>query len=168
VTCASCKATFASLPDINRKEYALWLDQEQPLCRCQRISVSDHSPGPVEDAETLVRIVVVPYHFNRKTGSLKPSVLTHAESIGMSVFREERANNDEIRATAMTLVQNARAAMAAKPAGVLGLLRINCEAIRTFCWEAETDPCYCVCDTARADAPAHADAFQRVAMCPMK
>jgi hypothetical protein len=163
VSCTTCRATFAALAGTKREEHALRLDQEEPRCRCQRISVSEHSPGPVHDTETLIRIVIVPYHINRKTGLLKASVLTHAGSIGMSVFREESASNDEIRAAAMTLVQNARKAKAPTAAGILGLLKINCGEIRTFCWERETDPCYCVYDTATKDAPAHADAFQRVA-----
>jgi hypothetical protein len=165
VSCTTCRTTFAALAGTDKKEHALRLDQEEPTCRCQRVSVSAHSPGPVDDTETLIRIVIVPHHVG-KMGSLKASVLTHTENIGMSVFREERATDDEIRATATTLVQNARKAMPAKPVGVLGLLRMKCAEIRTFCWEPETDPCYCVYDTAKEEAPAHADAFQRIANVP--
>jgi hypothetical protein len=79
----------------------------------------------------------------------------------MSIFREERATDAEIRAAAARLVQSARAAR--PTAGVLGLLRIKCDQIRSFCWERETDPSYCVYDTATESAPAHADTFQRIA-----
>jgi hypothetical protein len=156
------------MAEINPKEHALWLDREEPGCRCQRVSVSGLSPGPVADSETLIRIVL-PQHIFQKTGLLKPSVLTHAESRGMSVFREERATDDQIWAAAERIVRNARAVALKqgknkeKNVGVRGVLRMKCKDIRTFCWEDEADPCYCVYDNASRNAPAHAAAFQRIA-----
>lgn len=156
------------MAEININERAEWLDRKEPECRCQRISVSERSPGAVHDAETLIRIAIDPDHFFRKTGLLKPSILIHAETRGMSIFREERATNDEIRTAAERLVANARAfarqrRKSEKNIGVGGLLRMKCADIRTFCWEHETDPCYCVYDNASRNNPAHAAAFQRIA-----
>jgi hypothetical protein len=110
VSCTSCGTTFAALANINTKGRAQWLDQQEPGCRCQRISISEHSPGPVDDTEILIRIVIAPYHVHPKTGSPKASALTHAESIGMSLFREGRATDNEIRAAAEQIIRNARAA----------------------------------------------------------
>jgi hypothetical protein len=73
-----------------------------------------------------------------KTGMPRPAALTHAETIGLSVFREERATDDEIRGTALRLVENARANqddIRAKKIGVFGVLRMSCNTIRT-----EVDP----------------------------
>lgn len=164
MSCPTCQATFASLTSIDRTEHAFRLDQEEPECRCQRVSVSEHSPGPVDDMEALVRIVIAPQHIHRKTGLPKASVLTHAESIGMSVFREGLATNEERLSAAAILVQNSRKAN--PTSGVFGLLRMKCEMLRTFCWKDDTIPSYCVYDTATKDAPAHADTFQQVANVP--
>jgi hypothetical protein len=113
----------------------------------------------------LVRILVAPQHKDRKTGLPRSAALTHAETIGLSVLREERATGGEIPSVAERLVANARM-NGSKKAGVFGVLRINCNAIRTFCWDAESNPTYCVYDTALQVVPSHSDAFQRVAGVP--
>jgi hypothetical protein len=157
------------LAKVDAKEHAQRLDQDEPGCRCQHFSVSEYSPASVDNAETLIRIVIVPHHIHTKSGSPRAAVLTHAENIGMSVFREERATNDEIRATAERLVHNARTAALKqgknkeKEIGVFGVLRVSCGEIRSFRLAGEPEPSYCVYDTATEAALAHADAFQRIA-----
>ena len=134
--------------------------------------MSEHSPGPIEDTETLVRIIIIPDHVQGSTGLPKASVLTHAQSIGMSVFRDGLASDDEILTAAKQLVHNARAAALRqgknkdKNVGVFGVLRMSCGEIRSFRLAGEPDPSYCVYDTATRAAPAHADAFQRIANGP--
>jgi len=166
VTCARCRATFAALGSESTIQHALRLDEQEPLCRCQGVSVSEHSPGRVEDAETLIRILVAPQHIDRKTGLPRAAALTHAETIGLSVLRD-RATNNEILSLATRLVQNARSNQAnpdkAKKVGVFGVLRMACNAVRAFRWEMEVKPSYCVYDTALEQWRSHADAFQRVA-----
>jgi len=89
--------------------------------------------------------------------------------IGMSVFRDGLASDDEILTAAKQLVHNARAAALRqgknkdKNVGVFGVLRMSCGEIRSFRLAGEPDPSYCVYDTATRAAPAHADAFQRIA-----
>jgi hypothetical protein len=156
------------MADVIPKERALWLDRQEPGCRCQRISISERSPGAVADAETLIRIAIEPDHFFRNTGLLRPTILLDAENRGMSVFREEQAADAEIRAAAERIVANARTFARNRRRnenniGVGGLLRIKCCDIRAFCGQGETDPCYCVYDNASRNSPAHAAAFQRIA-----
>ena len=170
MSCATCRETFAGLRSVDpTSDCAHWLDQREPQCRCQVVSVSEFSRCPVENEETLVRIIVAPQHLHRRTKEPKATTLTHAQTIGMSVFRENLATDKEILDAAKTLVARARASAARggrgdeKKVGVLGVLRMTCEQIRTFRWETEPDPCFCVYDTATRLAPAHADAFQRIA-----
>ena len=143
------------------------LDAQEPGCRCEGGSISDHSPGRVNDGETLVRILVAPTHFDKKTGLPKATALSHAETIGLSVFREQHATNDEIFNTAKKLIENFKSRQTnekqLKKIGVFGVIRLDCNTIRSFIRSDETEPCYCVYDTALAIAPSHADAFQRIA-----
>jgi hypothetical protein len=173
VSCATCKATFAAFGELTSAEratMALRLDTHEPECRCEGVSVSDHSPGPVEDAEVLVRILVAPQHIDKKTGLPKSAALTTAGTIGLSVLREDRASDDEILRLATTLVQNARSKAGkperAKKIGVFGVLRMACSIVRNFVWIGESKTSFCVYDTAREVWPSHADAFQRIAGAP--
>jgi hypothetical protein len=52
----------------------------------ERRSVSCHSPGPVHDDETIVRVLDQPLHVG-SDDILKPSAFTDVESLGMSVQR---------------------------------------------------------------------------------
>jgi hypothetical protein len=161
--CDACGATFAALATGGASQNrALCLDQDQPNCCCEAVSVSAHSPGPVANAEVLVRILVAPQHM-KSNGRPRPAALTDAETHGLSVFRHGHATNGEIRLIAEQLVERTRRGNQGKKAGVFGVLQIPCDTVRNFRWGQETTPSYCIYDTAREDAAAHAEAFQRIA-----
>ena len=109
-------------------ERAFRLDTSQPGCRCQNLSVSEHSSGPVECKEVLIRILVAPQHMDKKRRP-RAAALSDAERNGLSVFREHQATNSEIREVAEGLVARARAANGEK-AGVFGVLRMSCGTVR--------------------------------------
>lgn len=160
--CIACRDSIAALEKHEPfSERARVLDEAQPFCRCQEVSVSPHSKGFVTSEEVLVRLLVAPQHM-RKDKTPKPAALSDAERGGLSMFREADATNEEIRAAAVGLVERARKSQGDK-AGVFGVLRIICKTIRECAGEGEADPAYCVYDTADAEAPSHAEAFQRVA-----
>jgi hypothetical protein len=162
VGCATCLATFAALETHeSTKERAARLDELEPNCRCQAVSVSEHSPGCVGDGEALIRILVAPQHTN-KNGHPRAASLADAERGGLSVFREHLALDEDILIIARELVGKARA-IQGKKAGVSGVLRIECNTLRSFCLHPENEPCYCVYDTALQNRRSHAEAFQRVA-----
>ena len=161
MNCAACRATFAALGDDPSKSRALRLDEEQPNCTCQSISVSPFSRGPVEADEILIRLLVAPQHAHRKGGA-KAAALTDAERNGLSLFREADVTDAQLCEVAESLVARARARGNSK-AGVFGVLRIACKTIRNCQIELETAPCYCVYDTGMCELPSHAEAFQRVA-----
>lgn len=126
------------------------------------ISVSEHSPGCVEDGEVLIRILVAPQHRAKgKAPRPRSSALTDAERNGLSVLREGLASDLEILSVARELVGRARASQGAK-AGVFGVLRFGCNMVRSFCCHPENYPCYCVYDTALKERQSHAEAFQCV------
>lgn len=161
--CENCKATFALLEggSVKSSDRALELDQREPLCRCQKHSVSEHSKGPVADNEVLIRLLVAPQHMHKKGGP-KAGALSDAESHGLSLLREDTASDKDIRDLAEFLVSRARKNNGEK-AGLFGVLRMSCATIREFCAPDEDKPCYCVYDTGLKDRTCHAEAFQRVA-----
>lgn len=61
----------------------------------ERRSVSCHSPGPVHDDETVVRVLDQPLHVG-SDHMLKPSAFTDLESLGMSVQRLAHCTLSEV------------------------------------------------------------------------
>jgi hypothetical protein len=92
------------------------------------------------------------------------AALTDAERGGLSVLRENHATNEEIRKVAVGLVEKSRSSQGEKAdqAGVFGVLRMPCSAVRASKAEEDSAAAYCVYDTAIPDTVSHAEAFQRV------
>lgn len=156
-----CKTVFSSVfAALDRKEWASAIDTSSPQCKCQDSSVSDHSRGAIADDEYLIRLVIAPQHVDKKKKTVKNAVLSHAETCGMSVFRDD-APTDEIMSVAKELVDSARS-KGNLEAGLFGVLRFRCRDARQYTPEEEEAPVYCVYDTAKSDKPSHGDAFQRV------
>lgn len=162
MSCAECRATFVALDEAvdPEKSRAVRLDEAQPECRCQAVSVSAFSSGPVKDEETLIRILVAPQHVDKK-GRPRAAALSDAERGGLSVFRDAQAKDEEIRTVAEGLVSKARSTNGAK-AGVFGVLLMQCAIVRSCRGESDDAACYCIYDTALPDSPGHAETFQRV------
>jgi hypothetical protein len=160
---ARCRRTFRALEKaLPSRSRASILDSERPNCRCEKASVSPHSPGRIEESEILVRILVAPQHIRPKTGRPRAAALSDAETHGLSLIRERTATDEEIRATAEMLVARARQANGDK-AGVFGVLRMTCSTVRGFRYAQEIEQCYCIYDTALPEQRSHAESFQRVA-----
>lgn len=159
--CEECRSTFVALEQLVPSSFrAERLDRLHPSCACQSHSVSEHSAGKVAGTETLIRILVVPQHMDRK-GRPKAASLSDAETHGSSMLRES-ASDDEVLLVATDLVTRTRRNNGLK-AGVLGVLNVVCSSIRDFIAEGQDAPCYCVYDTALANLPSHAESFQQVA-----
>lgn len=157
----ACSATFSLLKkDVLPCSPAFYVDREHPDCSCEHHSVSDHSPGPVESDEMLIRILVAPQHM-KNNGKPKAAALSDAERNGLSSFREKFVTDHELRSAAEQLVERARAAHNTK-AGVFGVLRLTCAAVKSCQDPSDKSPCYCVYDTALEEVSAHTEIFQRV------
>jgi hypothetical protein len=156
----SCRSIFESVEAICPDTRVQSFDELKPNCCCQNHSVSKFSSGAVQNEEVLIRILVAPQHTRR--GKPRASALTDAERRGLSVLRESKATDQEIFAVAEGLVKRARSNNNDK-AGVIGVLRMVCDTVRSCPCHQEGKPCYCVYDSALEDTPSHAEAFQRVA-----
>jgi hypothetical protein len=164
--CEDCRAAFAELDTLDDQLRAQQLDEQQPHCRCQTSSVSAFSRGPVADVEILLRIVVAPEQIKKSKPT--PATISAAESRGLSVMRRDQATDAIVRAVAQGLVEKARERRRDQPekVGVFGVLEMRCGTIRAAKADDETQPAYCVYDTAQeqdADGGvSHAEAFQRI------
>jgi len=158
-----CKNTILRNSNNDRETpNADYIDKQCPFCSCQYFSVSEYSKGPIADVESLIRLVISPQHVrtNASSSSVKSGVLSHAENIGMSVFRSD-ATTSELLSVAEKLIQTARKNGNTK-AGLFGVLQFSCLVARTYKPDNEERPVYCVYDTAQEDLPSHGDIFQRV------
>lgn len=67
-----------------------------PDCGCEQHQMSEHSPCPVSDEETIVRMVCVPMHVHKKKAELLPNFFNHAFTRGMSAQRLDASTDDEL------------------------------------------------------------------------
>lgn len=120
-----------------------------PECACEQFSLSEHSPGPVTDGETIIRMVCVPMHVHRKKPELTPSFFSHVFSKGMSAQRLEKATDAE-------LAEWVNKFLSANDERVwLGYVSASCEALRGSRIEADDQRLFCVYDAALPDNVSH-------------
>ena len=67
---------------------------------------SEHSPGPVQDKENLVRYWLNPVHFDPQTGAWKPTAFDDASNKGLSVNRLDHVTLSEVKTIAQGRVDN--------------------------------------------------------------
>lgn len=127
-------------------------------------SASQHSCSPVGDNELLARQVVDPTHFDKVTGTIKPTFFEDASSKGASCHRLTCINIEDVQK-----ITEARVTLANQnppPTGLreaIGFTLISaCEvrSIRTS--GAESRRGAAVYDTAKKDDSSHADICQLV------
>ncbi len=164
MSCEQCRATFVALEitDETQSPRADRLDEAQPSCRCEAVSVSKYSPGTVQNNEVLIRILVAPQHMHKKRSQPTAASLSDSERKGLSVIRHGFIKDEIIKAVAEGLVERARSSNNDK-AGVFGVLLLECETVRQFARSEQEGRCYCVYDTGEPENPGHAEIFQRVA-----
>lgn len=127
-----------------------------PDCACEQGSVSEHSPGPVDDGEVLVRTVFQDDVVD-PDGRPKPSFFRRdPTSRGLSVDRMRFVDPQ-------SLVTNKKADH--RYTGYLGFIAVRGGELRALRSEDGTR-LFCVYDSATADNEAHADICQNVHLGP--
>ena len=133
---------------------------EQVLDWEQSCSVSEYSPGLVQEVEVLYRQVFIPIHVDDETGKLKPTCFDDASSKGLSVNRAEFI---PLQALIEKGLAKAATDRERKPdRQFYGLASTNCAEIRQINSSTTKARAFCVFDTALADDPSHADICQIV------
>ena len=77
----------------NRCKFA---QQNDPQCNCETVSVSQYSPGVVEDNEILIRQIYSPIHIDKQTGKILPLAFLDVQDKGMSVNRKIYSSIEEL------------------------------------------------------------------------
>ena len=130
--------------------------EQFPECQCESESVSDHSPGVVQDSEMLIRAVFKEGQVDPATGRVTISYIwNNTRERGMSVFREHLISREEIETR-----------MEGDPKNSFNFLRYvvaECRQIRSIAGvPVSAGRAYCVYDTAYDGTPSHADICQAV------
>lgn len=133
------------------------MDQKVPACGCEACEFS--TIGSVQPGEVLIRLVLSPRHY--KKGRLKSAVLSHAEDMGLSAFRDGHTADADLLATATSLVGRARVVDA--KAGLVGVLLMKASDVKSERAEEAGAVVYCIYDYPDMDIDAHAEVYQTVA-----
>lgn len=148
----SCQELFASVAKDSQK--AEKIDAQSPDCACESHSVSEHSPGPVANDETVWRIVLSPVHYDAASGKVKELAFDDASNKGLSVQRlVVLGSEDGIRACGLRQAT-------LKPGRIFefacGASAVDIRAIRG----PEDGGRFCIYDTAETNDTGHADVCQ--------
>lgn len=141
--------------EINKcKEYRL----QAKDCICEEYSVSNYSPGTVQDDEYVIRQIYSPIHIDEETGRLKPLAFEDASSRGMSVNRKNHISKEELEekiAKKLKIDENKGKKRTCK-----GVAIAECSDIRAI--KHQEIKSFCIYDTATDKDKSHADICQAI------
>lgn len=144
----SCAALNAATDE--SKDRVGIIADAKPGCGCEAESFSEHSPGLVEEAETIFRMVCVPQHVHPKRPELMSSFFSHAFSSGVSVQRLEQSKPLENIECVEALVGSK------DDRAWLGYVQAPASAIREISL-GDDGQSYCVADAALPHNRSHAE-----------
>jgi hypothetical protein len=118
-------------------------------------SVSDHSPGVVENGEILARQIFSPIHIDTDDNTLTPAAFNDVFDKGLSVNRLSHSAENEIHEAGRSKAQKDRDH--GKVRQYLGFVDADCSDIRSIVDSHDQKKVFGVFDTALPDAKNHAD-----------
>ncbi|SDY52603.1 hypothetical protein SAMN05518669_11318 [Variovorax sp. YR634] len=145
-SCADLDRATEGLPD----RVGSFADAK-PSCACEQETLSEYSPGLVQDEETIIRMVCVPMHVHSKRAELKSSFFSHVATFGASVQRLEFASDGELIGCVEALVGGGEDRM------WLGYVEAPASLIRSVQLGDGDTQSFCVADAALPENPAHAE-----------
>ena len=133
--------------------------EEYPGCECEKYSVSDHSPGLVQDHELLIRTVYSPIQINQKTGQVDPAFFRHdARKRGLSINRKPHIGEVDLRKKIEGKISRDRNAGKERDE-FYRVVSARCGDVRRLVSE-DGKRLFCVYDTAHQEDISHADICQ--------
>ena len=125
--------------------------EQFPDCKCESVSVSDHSPGPVTNHEVLVRTVFSKWNVGGDGHATPAGFRDDPPTRGLSVDRLKYLNDNSMVS-----------AMREDPryTGYLRFTGARCSSVRSLLHEASR--LFCVYDSGTEDKLHHADVCQNV------
>jgi len=130
-----------------------------PNGECEAVSISEHSPGPVSEAETLVRLVFHPIHVDESTGRILSVAFTDAWRSDLSVFRDERATDTELIFAIDQMKQTGASKTPQQKRYVAAVMLAGTGAVRAQFLQGTSNSVFRVYNTAEAAKPHHASIF---------
>lgn len=125
---------------------------------CERCSVSDHSPGLVDDPEILCRLIL-PSHLLKDSLAIDPAVLRAVEALGLSMIRARHVSLDDLGKRALAYAKRKNV-----PLSDVSLAAARCGDARAIASSGARG--YRVYDTATEHDPAHTDICRALAFPP--
>lgn len=144
----TCKSLLNN-PELEKRVETI--AKEFPNCVCESHPTSDFSPGIVQDAESLVRIIMSPIDIDEASDELKPDVTRDAGSHGMSCVRMQGVNAIECA----SLGQQREDIKREKGHKYQGFVTLSVHDVRLL--SEKTQRAYCVYDTAEESEVRHAE-----------
>lgn len=129
--------------------------EEFPDCRCEGCTVSEHSPGQVQDDELLIRTLFSPLQVDIEKGTVAPMAFKDVLTRGLSVDRKRHTGEQELQARIEARIASDIKAGRNKD-GFFRVATASCGDIRSALGEEGTR-LFCVYDTALKENTAHAD-----------
>ncbi len=120
-----------------------------PNGECECCSVSDHSPGAVQDDEILFRFLL-PEHFRDGSGEIARGALRAVNALGLSMIRGRHVPFGKLEDRALMYARQKNV-----PWSDVSLAIVRCGDLRAITSSGAKG--YCVYDTATEHDPAHAD-----------
>ncbi|OBQ37631.1 MAG: hypothetical protein AN487_09715 [Anabaena sp. CRKS33] len=121
------------------------------------MSVSQYSPGVVEDNEILIRQIYSPIHIDEETGRVNTFAFTDVQDKGMSVNRKTYSSIEELNKKVQYKLRSDE--KRGKGKGFEGVIYATCHDIRAI----KTNDglkAFCVYDTGNKNDISHADICQ--------
>lgn len=134
------------------------LSQNQPGCICEADSVSEHSPGVINNTEILARLIYSPLHVDPTTGLTTELAFSDVKDKGLSVQRLTHATAADVHAMGAKKLADDHA-RGKTDRRYLGIVTGAVSQIRAEVYP-ESARAFCAYDTAGLDDPAHADVCQ--------
>ena len=154
----SCSVIFGELclrgTDLQDAVYASYGKGE-----CEAESISEYSPGRVEDDELLTKLIVDPIHFDPATGVISPLAFQDATTIDLSLFREALASDEELQSAIDAIKATGASKLPPQDRGIQLVMQATAGDLRSLAFEGGSERMCMVYDTALPDKPAHASVF---------
>lgn len=131
-----------------------------PNCECEMHSVSMHSPEPVSDEEQIARTFYSPIQINLETREPTPAAFSDAKDKGLSVDRITLITKEELDRKNKDKIARDKASGKIRDDSYY-LAVANCGEIRRRTLDDDGNTrLFCIYDTAKENAPSHADVCQ--------
>jgi hypothetical protein len=154
VSCADCCETFSS--GLKGVALQIEVDTRFPGFECEDCSISEYSPGKVEQNEKVVFLTIHPIHFDDTTGVLSPVAFEQLTRNDLSLLRCSHAKREEFVYVLSRLVSGGSGRV---ERSVERCCLVDVEAIRQA--KDSNSRVFGVYDTAIKELPAHASVFVR-------